>query len=154
MIFDFKKEYKEQYKPNLKPTIIDIPKINYLAINGKGDPNIEDGSYQSAIKVLYALSYTLKMSYKTTYHIEGFFEYVVSPLEGFWWQDNIKGVDITRKDKFIWTALIRLPSFINNDHLNWAKNTVLHKKKDRLFSCLYLNNRRRSMCSNNTYWTI
>ena len=97
MAFDFKKEYKEFYMPKNKPEIVIVPKANYIAVRGKGDPNDEDGAYQQAISVLYAVAYTLKMSYKTDYKIKGLFEYVVPPLEGFWWQENTDGVDYTDK---------------------------------------------------------
>ena len=100
MAFDFKKEYKEFYMPKNKPAIVNVPKANYIAVRGKGNPNEEGGAYQKAISVLYAVAYTLKMSYKTEYKIEGFFEYVVPPLEGFWWQDDVKGVDYANKDAF------------------------------------------------------
>ena len=112
MAFDFKKEYKEFYMPKNKPQIVTIPKANYIAVRGKGNPNEEGGEYKAAIGVLYAVAYTLKMSYKTDYKIEGFFEYVVPPLEGFWWQDNVEGVDYTDKSAFNWISLIRLPDFI------------------------------------------
>ena len=95
MAFDFKKEYKEFYMPKNKPEIVKIPSMNYVAVRGKGNPNVEGGDYQHAISILYAVAYTLKMSYKTDYKIEGFFEYVVLTLEGFWWQDNIKGIVFT-----------------------------------------------------------
>ena len=98
MAFDFKKEYKEFYMPKNKPEIVNVPTANYIAVRGKGNPNTPDGEYQQAIRVLYAVAYTLKMSYKTDYKIEGFFEYVVPPLEGFWWQENVSGVDYGNKD--------------------------------------------------------
>ena len=104
MAFDFKKEYKEFYMPKNKPQIVTIPKANYIAVRGKGNPNEEGGEYKAAISVLYAVAYTLKMSYKTDYKIEGFFEYVVPPLEGFWWQDNVEGVDYTDKSAFNWIS--------------------------------------------------
>ena len=100
MAFDFKKEYKEFYMPKNTQVIVNVPKANYIAVRGKGNPNEEGGAYQQAISVLYAVAYTLKMSYKTDYKIEGFFEYVVPPLEGFWWQDDVKGVDYANKDAF------------------------------------------------------
>lgn len=100
MAFDFKKEFKEFYMPKSKPQIVDIPSMNYIAIKGKGNPNENNGAYQKAIGILYAIAYTLKMSYKTSYKIEDFFEYVVPPLESFWWQDNIDGVDYSNKDTF------------------------------------------------------
>lgn len=129
MSFDFKKEYKEYYLPKNKPEIVDVPKANYIAIRGKGNPNNEDGDYQKAIGVLYSIAYTLKMSYKTDYKIEGFFDYVVPPLEGFWWQDGIDGVDYSNKDLFNWISIIRLPDFITKNVFNWAKEVATQKKK-------------------------
>ena len=129
MSFDFKKEYKEFYLPKNKPEIVDVPKANYIAIKGKGNPNDEDGDYQKAISVLYGVAYTLKMSYKTDYKIEGFFDYVVPPLEGFWWQDGIDGVDYSNKDSFNWISIIRLPDFIKKKDYNWAKEQATNKKK-------------------------
>lgn len=129
MAFDFKKEYKEFYMPKAKPEIVDIPKVNYIAVRGKGDPNEEGGAYQQAISVLYAVAYTLKMSYKTDYKIDGFFEYVVPPLEGFWWQENVVGVDYTNKSAFNWISVIRLPDFITKNDYDWAVETATKKKK-------------------------
>ncbi|MDD5811709.1 MAG: GyrI-like domain-containing protein [Treponema sp.] len=129
MPFDFKKEYKEFYLPKNKPQIINVPKANYIAIRGQGNPNEEGGAYQRAISVLYAVAYTLKMSYKTDYKIAGFFEYVVPPLEGFWWQDGIHGVDYSKKDEFNWISIIRLPDFITRENFDWAVKTASEKKK-------------------------
>ena len=129
MAFDFKKEYKEFYMPKNKPQIVTIPKANYIAVRGKGNPNEVDGAYQQAMSVLYSVAYTLKMSYKTDYKIEGFFEYVVPPLEGFWWQEGIDGVDYTNKDAFQWISVIRLPDFITEKDFNWAVETASKKKK-------------------------
>lgn len=129
MAFDFKKEYKEFYMPKSKPEIVTIPKANYIAVRGKGNPNEEGGAYQRAISVLYAVAYTLKMSYKTDYKIKGFFEYVVPPLEGFWWQDDMKGFDYSNKDTLNWISVIRLPDFITKDNFNWAVETAAKKKK-------------------------
>ena len=129
MPFDFKKEYKEYYLPKNKPEIVDVPKANYIAIRGKGNPNDEDGDYKKSINVLYSIAYTLKMSYKTDYRIEGFFDYVVPPLEGFWWQDGIDGVDYSNKDLFNWISIIRLPDFITKNDFNWAKDSATKKKK-------------------------
>ena len=129
MAFDFKKEYKEFYMPKNKPEIVKIPPMNYVAVRGKGNPNVEGGDYQQAISILYAVAYTLKMSYKTDYKIEGFFEYVVPPLEGFWWQDNIKGIDFSNKDTFNWISVIRLPDFITEKDFAWAVQTATKKKK-------------------------
>ena len=129
MSFDFKKEYKEFYLPKNKPEIVNVPKANYIAIRGKGNPNDEDGDYKKSINVLYSIAYTLKMSYKTDYKIEGFFDYVVPPLEGFWWQDDIDGVDYSNKDLFNWISIIRLPDFITKKDYNWAKDTATKRKK-------------------------
>ena len=129
MAFDFKKEYKEFYMPQNKPEIVDVPSANYIAVRGKGDPNEEGGAYQQAIGVLYAIAYTIKMSYKTDHHIEGFFEYVVPPLEGFWWQDDTDGVNYSDKASFNWISVIRLPDFVTKDDFEWAVQTATKKKK-------------------------
>lgn len=112
-----------------KPQIVDVPRVNYIAVQGKGDPNEENGEYQKAISVLYAVAYTLKMSYKTDYRIDGFFEYVVPPLEGFWWQDNIDGVNYSDKSSFNWIFVIRLPDFVTEKDFTWAIETAEKKKK-------------------------
>ena len=129
MAFDFKKEYKEFYMPKNKPEILTVPKANYIAVRGKGDPNEIDGEYKKAIGVLYAVAYTLKMSYKTDYRIEGFYEYVVPPLEGFWWQEGIDGIDYGDKSTFCWISVIRLPDFITKKDFKWAVETATKKKK-------------------------
>ncbi|MCR5836723.1 MAG: GyrI-like domain-containing protein [Lachnospiraceae bacterium] len=129
MAFDFKKEYKEFYLPKNKPEIVTVPKANFVAVRGKGDPNEEGGAYQSALGVLYAVAYTLKMSYKTDYKIEGFFEYVVPPLEGFWWQDGVEGMDYSSKASFNWISVIRLPDFITKKDFDWAVEMATKKKK-------------------------
>ena len=129
MPFDFKKEYKEFYLPKNKPQIVNVPKANYIAIRGQGNPNEEGGAYKQAIGILYAVAYTLKMSYKTDYKIAGFFEYVVPPLEGFWWQDGICGVDYSNKATFNWISVIRLPDFITKKDFDWAVKTASEKKK-------------------------
>ena len=147
MAFDFKKEYKEFYMPKKKPEIVNVPMANYIAVRGKGNPNTPDGEYQQAIGVLYAVAYTLKMSYKTDYKIEGFFEYVVPPLEGFWWQgeqhpvdavvrtdragrrEDVVGVDYENKDSFNWISVIRLPDFVTRKDFEWAAETATRKKK-------------------------
>jgi len=129
MAFDFKKEYKEFYMPKNKPEIVTVPQANYIAVRGKGNPNEIDGAYQKAISILYAVAYTLKMSYKTEHKIEGFFEYVVPPLEGFWWQDNVDSIDYADKAAFNWISVIRLPEFITQKDFEWAVETASEKKK-------------------------
>ncbi len=129
MPFDFKKEYKELYMPKSKPQIVDVPQANYIAVRGTGDPNEDGGAYQQAISVLYAVAYTLKMSYKTDYKITGFFEYVVPPLEGFWWQDGTDVVNYADKSGFHWISVIRLPDFVTQADFDWAVQTAEKKKK-------------------------
>lgn len=129
MAYDFKKYHKELYLPKDKPVIVNVPKINYLAVRGQGNPNNPDGEYAKSIQLLYGIAYTLRMSYKTDYKINGFFEYVVPPLEGFWWQENIKGVDYSDKDSFKFISLIRLPDFITQRDFDWAISTATKKKK-------------------------
>ena len=128
MAFDYKKEYKEFYLPKGKPEIVQVPPMNYIAVRGSGNPNEPGGSYQQAIQILYAIAYTLKMSYKTDYKMEGFFEYVVPPLEGFWWQEDVAGVDYSRKEDFRWISLIRLPDFVTERDFQWAAETASKKK--------------------------
>lgn len=129
MAFDFKKAYKQYYLPKTKPEIVTIPKMNYIAVRGTGNPNEAGGAYQQAVSVLYAVAYTLKMSYKTDHQIEGFFEYVVPPLEGFWWQEGVAGVDYSNKDSFQWISVIRLPDFVTVKDFDWAVETAAKKKK-------------------------
>lgn len=128
MAFDYKKEYKEFYLPKGKPEIVQVPPMNYIAVRGSGNPNEPGGSYQQAMQILYAVAYTLKMSYKTDYKMEGFFEYVVPPLEGFWWQEDVAGVDYRRKEDFRWISLIRLPDFVTERDFQWAAETASKKK--------------------------
>lgn len=128
MAFDYKKEYKEFYLPPKKPVIVKIPKMNYIAIRGKGDPNEEDGEYKRAMSLLYPIAYTLKMSPRSGKETEGYFEYVVPPLEGLWWQEGIDGFDLKRKNLFNWISLIRLPEFFNESDVDWAKEEVKRKK--------------------------
>ena len=129
MAFDFKKEYKEFYMSKSVPEIVTVPKANYIAVRGMGDPNQEGGAYQSAVSILYAVAYTLKMSYKTDYRIEGFFEYVVPPLEGFWCQEGVDGIDYGDKSTFHWISVIRLPEFVKKKDFDWAVEEAARKKK-------------------------
>lgn len=130
MAFDYKKEYKEFYMPPKKPTIVDVPKMNYIAVRGQGNPNEEDGEYKKAIELLYGIAFTIKMSYKGTHKIEGYFQYVVPPLEGFWWQDNVIGTDYSQKEQFQWIAVIRLPDFVTKEEFGWAVEEATKKKKE------------------------
>ena len=129
MAFDYKKECKEFYMPKDKPSIIEIPKMNYIAVRGKGNPNEENGEYKSSIGLLYGIAFTIKMSYKGTHKIEGFFEYVVPPLEGLWWQENTQGLDYTRKEDMHFVSMIRLPDFVTKEDFEWAVQEATKKKK-------------------------
>ena len=130
MAFDYKKEYKEFYMPKNKPGIVEIPKMNYIAVRGKGNPNDENSEYKDSIGLLYAIAFTIKMSYKGTYKIDGYFEYVVPPLEGFWWQEeNRKAIDYNCKDKFNFISIIRLPDFVTKKDFEWAVQEATKKKK-------------------------
>lgn len=129
MPFDFKKEYKEFYMPPKKPTIVEVPKMNYIAVRGKCNPNEEGGEYKTAITLLYGVAFTIKMSKIGDHRIEGYFDYVVPPLEGFWWQDGVQGVDYVHKDDFKWISLIRLPDFVTENDVEWAKSEAACKKK-------------------------
>lgn len=129
MAFDYKKEYKEFYMPKKKPSIVEIPKMNYIAVRGKGNPNDENGEYKKSIGLLYAIAFTIKMSYKGTHKIDGYFEYVVPPLEGFWWQENTQGFDYNRKEDMQYISVIRLPDFVTKDDFKWAVDEATQKKK-------------------------
>ena len=127
--FDFKKEYKDLYQPGTVPSVLTVPPLRFIAVRGAGDPNEPDGAYQRALNLLYGVAYTLKMSYKTDHRIDGFFEYAVPPLEGFWRQEGVDGVDYGRKADFHWISVIRLPDFVREQDFRWAVDTATKKKK-------------------------
>lgn len=129
MAFDFKKEYKEFYLPKNQPEIVTVPPMTYVAVRGRGDPNEEGGAYMAAIGVLYAVAYTIKMSKLGDRRIEGYFDFVVPPLEGFWRQEGVQGVDYSNKTAFQWISCIRLPEFVTRDELAWAAEEAARKKK-------------------------
>ena len=129
MAFDYKKEYKEFYMPKTKPSIVTIPGMNYIAVRGQGDPNMEDGEYKQSIGLLYGIAYTIKMSKKGDHRIEGYFDFVVPPLEGFWWQDGVDGIDYAHKENFKWISVIRLPEFVTKEDFEWAVEEATKKKK-------------------------
>ena len=138
MAFDYKKEYKEFYMPKNKPSIVDIPCMNYIAVRGHGDPNKEEGEYKQAIGLLYGIAFTIKMSKKGDHQIDGYFDYVVPPLEGFWWQEGTDGVDYSRKEDFNWISVIRLPDFVTEEDFRWAVNEASKKKKQDFSKVEYL----------------
>ena len=129
MAFDFKKEYKEFYLPKNEPGIMTVPRMNYIAVRGQGDPNREDGEYKQSIGLLYGIAFTIKMSKKGDHRIDGYFDYVVPPLEGFWWQDGVTEIDYAHKEDFKWISVIRLPDFVTRDEFAWAVEEATRKKK-------------------------
>jgi len=129
MAFDYKKEYKEYYLPPKKPQIITIPSMNFIAVRGAGDPNEENGAYKQSIGLLYGIAYTIKMSKMGKHKIQGYFDYVVPPLEGFWWQEGSRGVDYSQKETFQWISLIRLPEFVTEETFQWAVKEATVKKQ-------------------------
>jgi hypothetical protein len=129
MAFDFKKEYKELYMPQNKPGIVTVPPMNYIAVRGQGDPNQEGGAYKRSIELLYGIAYTIKMSKKGDHRMEGYFDFVVPPLEGFWWQGGVAGVDYEHKEGFHWISVIRVPDFVTEEEFEWAVQEATRKKK-------------------------
>lgn len=130
MAFDYKKEYKEFYMPKNKPGIVEVPPMNYIAVRGKGNPNAEGSEYKQSIGLLYGIAFTIKMSKKGGHQIEGYFDYVVPPLEGLWWQEAIKGIDYSRKEDFRFISMIRLPDFVTKEDFDWAVEEAGRKKKE------------------------
>lgn len=145
MPFDYKKEYKEYYMPKNRPEIVEIPEMNFLAVRGKGDPNEEGGAYKAAIGLLYGIAFTIKMSKKGSHRIEGYFDYVVPPLEGFWWQEGREEIDYGRKEDFCWISVIRLPDFVTESDFNWAIEEA-GKKKQQDFSKVEFLTVREGLC--------
>ena len=129
MAFDFKKEYKEFYLPKAKPELVTVPPMNYIAVRGKGNPNEEEGAYKQAIGLLYGIAYTIKMSKKGSHQIDGYFDFVVPPLEGFWQQSGSNTIDYAHKENFEWISVIRLPDFVTKADFDWAVQEAAAKKK-------------------------
>lgn len=145
MAFDYKKEYKEFYLPPKKPMLVKVPAMTFLAVRGHGDPNEEGGAYKDALEALYGVAYTIKMSKKSDHRIEGYFDFVVPPLEGFWWQDGVLGVDYAHKEDFNWISAIRVPEFVTREEFEWAVAEAVAKKK-RDFSMVELLNIEEGLC--------
>lgn len=130
MAFDYKKEYKEFYLPKNKPELVTVPPMNFVAVRGYGDPNEEDGAYKRAISVLYTLAFTIRMSERSGHKIDGYFDYVVPPLEGFWWQEGTVDIDYACKSAFQWVSVIRLPDFVGREDFDWAvREGVVQKER-------------------------
>lgn len=138
MAFDYKKEYKEFYLPKSFPGIVTVPEMNYIAVRGQGDPNVEGGEYQASIGLLYGIAFTIKMSKKGSHQMDGYFDYVVPPLEGFWWQDGVQGIDYVHKENFQWISLIRLPEFVTREEFDWAVSEASAKKKQDFSRAAFL----------------
>lgn len=138
MAFDFKKEYKELYMPGNRPVLVTVPPAQYVAVRGKGDPNDPRGDYQKAIAVLYSVAYTIKMSKKGDYRMDGYFDFVVPPLEGFWWQEEIFDHMDGDKSRYCWISAIRLPDFVTEEHFAWAVREAQRKKKMDCSTAEYL----------------
>jgi len=138
MAFDYKKEYKEFYLPKAIPEIVTVPKMNFIAVRGQGDPNLEDGEYKASIGLLYGIAFTIKMSKKGDQQIAGYFDYVVPPLEGFWWQNGVASIDYAHKEDFQWISLIRLPEFVTRVDFEWAVREATAKKKQDFFKVEFL----------------
>lgn len=138
MAFDYKKEYREFYLPGAKPELVTVPKMNFLAVRGSGDPNEEGGAYKESIGLLYGIAFTIKMSKKGSRQIEGYFDYVVPPLEGFWWQEGIVGIDYAHKERLCWISVIRLPDFVSEEDFAWAVKEAERKKKTDFSKVEYL----------------
>ena len=138
MAFDYKKAYREFYMPERTPSVVTVPGMNYIAVRGHGDPNAEDGAYRQSVGLLYGIAFTIKMSKKSDHRIEGYFDYVVPPLEGFWWQDGVKGIDYAHKENFKWISVIRLPDFVTKADFDWALEEAAGKKKTDFSKVEYL----------------
>lgn len=139
MAFDYKKEYKDLYQPKKAPSLIEVPPINYVAVSGTGNPNVEGGAYQHAMQLLYGLSFTIKMSPKAGWDIDGYFPYVVPPLEGFWKQPDTDGIfDLSCKDEFEWTSCIRLPEFVTPQVFEQAESMATEKKGEDYSAAKFL----------------
>ncbi|MCM1106838.1 MAG: GyrI-like domain-containing protein [Blautia sp.] len=130
MPFDYKKEYKEFYMPKNKPGIVEVPPMNYIAVRGKGNPNEEISEYKQSIGLLYGIAFTIKMSKKGNHRIDGYFDYVVPPLEGLWWQEGTREIDYSRKEDFHFISMIRLPDFVTKEDFDWAVGEAAKKKKE------------------------
>ena len=128
MAFDYKKEYREFYLPPRKPQLVELPEMHFVAVRGSGNPNAEDGEYKSAMELLYGLAFTIKMSKMGDHRIEGYFDYVVPPLEGLWWQEGASSLDLSRKESLQWISMIRLPEFVTKQEFDWTVSEATRKK--------------------------
>ena len=138
MAFDYKKEYKEFYLPPKQPGIVDIPEMRFIAVRGQGDPNEPDGAYKAALGLLYGVAFTIKMSCKGPHRMDGYFPYVVPPLEGLWRQSGGGAIDYAHKENFQWISMIRVPDFVTREEFDWAIRTATEKKQTDFSAVEYL----------------
>ena len=147
---DYKKEYKDLYMPKKTPSIIEVPKMNFIMVKGKGNPNTSI-EYKNAMEILYGLSFTIKMSKMSkdpSDKIDGYFEYVVPPLEGFWWVEDecFDGLNITNKDDLCWYSMIRQPEFVTKEVFERAKEKFKKKNNDVDFSNTFFKEIEEGLC--------
>ncbi len=126
---DYKKQFKQLYQPKLVPSVVDVPQMKFIAIDGKGNPNDENGEYQSAVQTLYALSYAIKTMPKSGNTPSDYLEYVVPPLEGLWWLTDSDEFDYGSKSKFCWTSMIRQPEFVTEEVFRTSCEITAKKKQ-------------------------
>ncbi|WP_414470424.1 GyrI-like domain-containing protein [Methanobacterium sp. ACI-7] len=140
---DLKKENREFYNPSKKePTIVDVPEMNFLMIDGEGDPNTSK-EYQDAMEALFPVSYKVKFISKK----EKAQDYVVMPLEGLWWVDNMENFNVEDKSNWKWTAMIRQPDFITEEMIKQAMEDVEKKKNPTLLSKIRFESLNEGLCS-------
>lgn len=126
--FDFKRAYKDLYMPKDEPDLIEVPSMNFLMVDGNGDPN-NNPEFRQATELLYGLSYAIKMSRKKGRQPEGYFDYVVPPLEGLWWIEE-GAFSFEKRDNWKWTLMIRQPDFVDDELVQWAKAELERKKPE------------------------
>lgn len=145
---DYKKQQKNLYIPGKKPYIVEVPKMTFIMIDGSGNPNTSE-TYQAALETLYGLSFTIKMSKMNGSQPDGYFEYVVPPLEGLWWTYGIAfdGINVTDKDSFCWTSMIRQPEFVTREVFERAKDTLSKKKPNLNLSAARLEVFEEGLCA-------
>lgn len=130
---DYKKEYKDLYMPsNKKPVVVDIPRMNFIMVNGKGDPN-NNPEFEKAVEALYSVSYTIKMLPKKGIVPEGYFDYVVPPLEGLWWLEGSEEFSFAERENWRYTLMIRQPEFVSEQLFQQClKEAELKKNNEKL----------------------
>lgn len=146
--FDYKKEFPDLYRPKTTPVLIDVPAMPFIMVDGRGNPNTSE-AYKAAMELLYGLSYSIKMSKMSGAQPEGYFEYVVLPLEGLWSVDDADydGTGVIDKDRFCWTSMIRQPDFVTPAVFEQAKQALAKKKPELDLSAARLEVWREGLCA-------